>query len=87
MGKTTSLVELIKAGDKALEKAVDELLIVYTQPQSAYMEMASVVPLVKMVRLVGKLDLETFEKLIGDNIKATRGIIFDDVCLAVDGRR
>ena len=79
MGKTTALVDIIKAGDKALEKAVDELLIVYTQPQTAYMEMAAVVPLVKMVRLVSKLDLDAFERLLGDNTGATRAIIFDDV--------
>jgi hypothetical protein len=72
-------VEIIRSGDKALEKAIDELLIVYTQDQPAYMEMAAHVPIVKLVRLGKKLHLTEFLELLGENKERTRAIIFDDV--------
>lgn len=79
VGKTTALVEMIKSGSETLEKPVDELVIVYTQPQAAYMEMAAVVPLVKLFRLGQSLQLNEFTQLLGDDKSKTRAIIFDDV--------
>lgn len=73
------MVEIIKGKEKTLEKSLDELIIVYTQPQQAYIEMAQIVPVVKLVRLTGKFGLEEFMEILGENKTPTRGIIFDDV--------
>lgn len=62
-----------------MEKSLDELIIVYTQPQQAYMEMVEIVPVVKLVRLTGKLDMESFLEILGTDKTRTRGIVFDDV--------
>ena len=79
VGKTTALVDIVKGGTATLEKAIDELVIVYTQPQPAYMEMAAHVPIVKLCRLVGKLHLQDFLQILGESKHVTRAIIFDDV--------
>lgn len=79
VGKTTALVDIIRKRDTCLEKAIDELVIIYTQSQPAYLEMSEVVPVVKMHRLEGKFSLAEFLSLLGDHKDKTRGIIFDDV--------
>ena len=64
-----------------MAKALDELLIVYTQDQPAYVEMARHVPVVKLVRLdkTPSFDMDVFSELLGSSQEKTRGIIFDDV--------
>lgn len=73
------MLEILKSGSQGLEKEIDELIIVYTQPQPAYMEMAALVPKTQMIKLGSKLDLKEFLEILGDDKTKTRGIIFDDV--------
>ena len=71
----------MKAGGKALEKPLDELVIIYTQDQPAYVEMARHVPVVKLARLdkMASFDMDVFTELLGSASDKTVGIIFDDV--------
>ena len=62
-----------------MERPIEELLIVYTQPQSAYMAMAEHVPVVKLFRLVDKITLDEFTALLGADKERTKAVIFDDV--------
>ena len=69
-----------------MEKTLDELLIVYTQDQPAYVEMARYVPTVKLVRLdkTPSFDMDVFTELLGSAQDRTRGIVFDDVGLLLE---
>ena len=58
---------------------MDEVVLVYSQPQPLYMELAAAVPVVKMVRLEESLSLEDFLRLVGTDRRPVRALIFDDV--------
>ena len=73
-------MDIIRGKERCLEKALDELLIIYTQNQPAYHHMAEVVPTVTLHRLEKRLTMTEFLALLGSNKHHTRGIIFDDVC-------
>ena len=84
VGKTSSLVEAIRKGDRCLEKPIDELLIVYTQNQPAYHELADYVTTLKLHRLESQkhLAMGRFLELFGENRKTTKAVLFDDVHLS-----
>ena len=87
MGKTSALLEIVKERSKTLAKPIDQLVIVHTQDQPAYVEMAKHVAVVKLVRLdkIDAFDMEVFTDLLGSSSSSkTTGIIFDDVETASD---
>ena len=74
------MCNLLKDGNKSFEKPIDELLLVYTQLQECYIEMARSVPVVKLVRLKDdNLDVETFMSYVGSNKQSVKAVFFDDV--------
>ena len=79
VGKTSSLIQWIADGSLSLEKPVDEVVLVYSQAQPLYMELAAAVAVVKLVRLEDSLSLEDFLRLVGTDRRPVRALIFDDV--------
>ena len=79
------MLDIIRSGNKALEKPIEELVVIHTQNQPAYVEMALHVPIVKLVRLdkMKSFSLEDFSELVAADSPTrktrTLGVIFDDV--------
>lgn len=80
VGKTTAVVDIIRGGESCLEKKLDELVVVYTQSQPAYLELTHLIPIVKLVRLDRHLSLDAFLLHLGEKREGiVQGVFFDDV--------
>ena len=73
------MLDIVRGGSATLERPIEELVIVYTQPQSAYVAMAEHVPLVKLFRLESKITLDEFTALLGADKQRIKAGIFDGV--------
>ena len=69
------MLDILRAGNKALETPVEELIVIHTQKQPAYVEMTSLVPIVKLVRLdkLKSFSLDDFNDLVCAEKRETTG--------------